>query len=83
MRKHLEQCFRYGKIDFFPKISKMPVGNTKKQKIAMHCFCRLPEAIDDLVRCDRKNSSMGWYHKGCIIESTKGASICENCRQSG
>jgi hypothetical protein len=83
MRKHLSECLDNDKIIPFTKITKMPKMPSKEEKssvIKLYCTCKMPDIIDNMVKCDNKFCKIKWYHKscsGCNVHTGKW--LCRSC----
>ena len=68
MRSHLLNCIESGYLTCFPTVPKRPIrkGNRTKSKsitINLHCNCRLPNCVGEMVKCEGCRIS---YHKFCV-----------------
>ena len=86
MRAHCLLCFESGSFTPFPKKgrgrSKLSNRKVKSILLTSHCFCRMPDFLEDIIQCE--NSSCGkWFHFGCADykpEESSGKSwFCKNC----
>ena len=86
MRKHLQSCLESGILSSFPTLPRRPNRNryTAKHKsvsIKVHCKCRLPECLGDMIKCNACKIS---FHKHCVdkhidIACPKNKFLCEIC----
>ena len=86
MRDHLHNCLNSGSLSCFPTVARRPNRSryTTKHKsisVKLHCKCRLPECIGDMIKCASCKIS---YHKYCVdkhidISCPKNKFICEKC----
>ena len=84
MRDHLHNCLNSGSLSCFPTVARRPNRSryTTKHKsisVKLHCKCRLPECIGDMIKCASCKIS---YHKYCVdkhidISCPKNKFICE------
>ena len=57
MRKHLQSCLESGILSCFPTVLRRPnIRNRNRTKrksipINLHCKCRLPDCVRELVKC--------------------------------
>ena len=87
MRNHLQFCLESRRLSCFPTIPRRPTSRnrkiTKQKSIAinLHCKCRLPDYIGDMVKCA---ACTVWYHKYCVSASidssgSKNTFFCDKC----
>ncbi|KAG1652267.1 hypothetical protein GQR58_026433 [Nymphon striatum] len=70
MREHFLKCIINDEM--FPKVSKMPkmpCNDPKNIKIKLYCTCKMPDIIDDMIQCVRKQCGK-WFHKKCTANPT-------------
>ena len=64
MRQHLMVCFNNEELTLFPERSrKRMIRVAKKEKLPVHCTCRLPDRGDLMIQCAKCKT---WYHATCI-----------------
>ena len=83
MRVHLLECLENEEITAFPrsrKASKLRQRNHELQVIQTFCTCNMPEAYDDMIRCDLCDD---WFHVKCVNLSSTPAEdeewLCLSC----
>ena len=72
MREHILKCIENDEIEMFPKVSKMPkmpCNDPRKIKNKLYCTCKMPDIIDDMIQCERKQCGK-WFHKKCTSNPT-------------
>ena len=64
LRKHLMACLDNNTLTPFPERSRKRITKVaKKEKLPVHCTCRLPDRGDLMVQCKKCKT---WYHTACI-----------------
>ena len=82
LKSHLLNCFVNDKILPFPKVlkmPKMPTNDPKCNTINLYCSCRLPDVIDNLIRCSNQKCKIKWYHNQCVQLGVDDNFLCKMC----
>ncbi|XP_053382469.1 uncharacterized protein LOC128549555 [Mercenaria mercenaria] len=85
MRAHLYECISKCSFSAFPKINKMPkmpCKDARVQTVRLYCTRKLPDIVEDMVKCDNKKCRHKWYHKKCVgfVETVRGKTwLCHFC----
>ncbi|KAG1693349.1 Protein ALP1-like [Nymphon striatum] len=66
---------------------KMPCNDPKNIKIKLYCTCKMPDIIDYMIQCERKQCGK-WFHKKCtanptIVDKFQGFKLGGNVDQFG
>ena len=87
MRTHLQYCLESGNLSCFPTVPRRPNiknrNRTKHKSIPknLHCKCRLPDFVGDLVKCAPCKTC---FHKYCVrasidLSCPTNKFVCEKC----
>ena len=64
LRKHLMTCLNNRVLTPFPERSRKRITKVaKKEKLPVHCTCRLPDRGDVMIQCAKCKT---WYHTSCM-----------------
>ncbi len=75
------ECIEQDNFTVFPKLKmpKMPVAIPKIQTIRLYCNCKLPDFVDNMIRCDNTVCVLKLYHKSCVNNKDNNSFICKHC----
>jgi hypothetical protein len=83
MRAHLLNCLIEDKLTVFPKVEKMPKMPCKDDKtniIKLYCICKMPDLVDNMIKCGNKFCKIKWYHESCSgCADNNGKWLCNKC----
>lgn len=85
MRSHLLNCIDSENFTIFPKIKfpKLPPRIPKIESFRVYCDCKMPDIIDDMIKCENWTCKLKWYHNSCVgyrPNVTKKEFLCHHCK---